>query len=175
MSTETKQLYKLIILYLLDHVEYPLSNSRLTEFFGEKQYAPYFNVQQALAELVEDNYVAADKTRNTTRYSITPSGSQTLTLFIKDISPDICIDIKDYLRENSISIREDSAYPADYTPLENGEFKVRLRILERNQPIFELHLYVPTKEAAERVCSNWDKKNADVYRLTVENLLPEHM
>ncbi len=42
--------YKLIILYMLRKVTFPLSNSQITEFMIEKEYTDYFHIQEALNE-----------------------------------------------------------------------------------------------------------------------------
>ena len=44
---DTLSLYKLIILKMLEQVEYPLTNSQITEFILDKEYTNYFTVQQA--------------------------------------------------------------------------------------------------------------------------------
>ena len=58
MQPEALMLYKLIILYILDRVDFPMTNSRLTDFITTKEYTNYFNVQQVLSDLVEDGYIS---------------------------------------------------------------------------------------------------------------------
>lgn len=174
MQNETLMLYKLIILYILDCVDYPLTNNRLTEFILERQYTNYFNVQQVLAQLDEDGYVSSTVTRNTTKYQITQAGGQALSLFIDDLNPSIRKDIDNFLKEHSYALREEVAYPADYEKTKSGDYITRLQILERNQPIFEVHLTVPGEEDAIRICNEWDKTNADLYRYAVSKLMSGH-
>ena len=40
-------LYKLIILYMLNQVDFPLTNSQISEFILDKGYTTYFKLQQA--------------------------------------------------------------------------------------------------------------------------------
>lgn len=35
-------LYKLIVLYMLEKVDFPLSNTQISDFFLEKEYTNYF-------------------------------------------------------------------------------------------------------------------------------------
>ena len=51
MLTEPMTLYKLMNLYLLKQVNFPLTNAQLTSFFTEHDYTTYFTLQQALNEL----------------------------------------------------------------------------------------------------------------------------
>ena len=58
MLTEPMTLYKLMNLYMLKQVNFPLSNAQLTSFFTEHEYTTYFTLQQALNELEESCYRA---------------------------------------------------------------------------------------------------------------------
>ena len=51
MLSEPMTLYKLMILYMLKQVKFPLTNSNISDFFVSKEYTTYFIVQQALSEL----------------------------------------------------------------------------------------------------------------------------
>ena len=84
---ETLTLYKLILLYILNKTEFPLTNSQLSEFILDKGYTTYFRIQQALSELLEANFISAEHIRNSSYYSITPSGRETLEFFGDKVSP----------------------------------------------------------------------------------------
>ena len=66
MSEESLTLYKLMILFMLDNLDFPLTNSQLSEFFVNHGYTSYFHLQQAINELVESEFVRAETIRNTT-------------------------------------------------------------------------------------------------------------
>ena len=51
------KLYKLIILYILNRVDFPLTNAQISEFILEEGYTTYFKLQQAISELVEANLI----------------------------------------------------------------------------------------------------------------------
>ena len=63
MLSDPITLYKLMILYMLDHVNFPLTNSQLTDFFLDHEYTTYFTLQQALNELLEAGYLKENKFR----------------------------------------------------------------------------------------------------------------
>ena len=52
-------LYKLIILYMLDRVDFPLTNSQISSFLLDRGYTNYFTLQQAFSELEEANLASA--------------------------------------------------------------------------------------------------------------------
>lgn len=55
MPREAATLYKLMLLYLLNKVDFEMTNTQLTEFILEKKYTNYFQIQTALSELVEED------------------------------------------------------------------------------------------------------------------------
>ena len=71
MLSEPMTLYKLMNLYMLKQVNFPLTNAQLTDFFLQHEYASYFTLQQALSELQDSGLIQAESTHNTTRYVIT--------------------------------------------------------------------------------------------------------
>lgn len=62
--TDALTLYKLIILYMLDKVDFPLTNSQLSEFILDKGYTDYFKLQQAISELQDAEFISVKIIRN---------------------------------------------------------------------------------------------------------------
>ena len=52
MGTESIVLYKLIVLYMLDRVNFTLTNSQISDFVLEKGYTNYFTLQEAINGLI---------------------------------------------------------------------------------------------------------------------------
>ena len=61
---------------MLDNLDFPLTNSQLSEFFVNHGYTSYFHVQQAINELVESSFLRGDLIRNTTNYHLTEAGKE---------------------------------------------------------------------------------------------------
>ena len=87
MLSEPMTLYKLMNLYMLKKVNFPLTNAQLTDFFLQHEYASYFTLQQALGELKDSGLIHAESTHSTTRYEITKEGEENLHFFESNISP----------------------------------------------------------------------------------------
>ena len=83
---EPLTLYKLIILYMLDKVDFPLSNSQISEFILDKEYTTYFKLQQALSELMDAGFIREESTHNRTIYHLTEDGASTIDYFRNNIS-----------------------------------------------------------------------------------------
>ena len=53
MLSEPMTRYKLMILYMLKQVNFPLTSAQLSNFFLDHEYTTYFTLNQALNELLE--------------------------------------------------------------------------------------------------------------------------
>ena len=71
---ESLTLYKLIILYMLNKVTFPLTNSQLSDFILGQEYTTYFHLQQAINEMLEANLLKVEVIRNSSRYHMTEDG-----------------------------------------------------------------------------------------------------
>ena len=173
MQAETLMLYKLIVLYILDKVDFPLTNGQLTNFILEKEYTNYFNIQQAISELIDDNYISSETIRNSSLYQITESGKETLSFFSHSISQAIRDDIDAYLKEHKYSLRNEVSTLADYYEHKKDEYITRLRVMEGESAIIELKLSVPTEREANLICNNWRNRSSDIYAYVISSLIAE--
>lgn len=171
MESDTFMLYKLMILYILSRVSFPLSNAQLTAFILEKEYTNYFNIQRVISELTDDAFITTKTIRNSTLYKITDSGTQTLLFFDNMISAGIKDDIEAYLAQNKYQLQEEVATRADFNQMKKGEFAAHLSVVERDTPIIDLTLTVTTEEEALLLCNNWKEKSSDIYAYLMSTLL----
>ncbi len=163
MQSDTFMLYKLIILQILNRVNFPLTNAQLTAFILEKEYTNYFNIQRAISELIDDAYITTNTIRNSTLYRITESGSETLQLFDNMIASGIKDDIEVYLTQNKYELQEEVSTPSDFYQIKKGEYAVHLKVIERDISLIDLSLIVTTEEEASLMCNNWKDKSSDIY------------
>lgn len=70
MSQDTLMLYKLMILYMLNKVDFPLTNSQISEFILDKGYTNYFTLQQALHDLSDTELIRTEHIHNNSYYSM---------------------------------------------------------------------------------------------------------
>lgn len=173
MNSDTLMLYKLMILYILSRVNFPLTNAQLTVFILEKGYTNYFNIQQVISDLISDSFITVKTVRNSSLYRITDSGLETLRLFDHLISQGIKDDIETYLRENKYELRDEVSMPADYYQVKKGEFAAHLGVIERETHIIDLTLVVTTEEEAVKICNNWKGKSSNVYSYLMSSLLED--
>lgn len=164
-------IYKLIVLYMLKNSEAALTNSQISDFILEHEYTNYFQLQQAVSELVEAELLEKHQISNTSRYLITDDGKNALSYFEEELSPDIKEEVKEYLKAEGVKIQEQFLTPADYYKTDKGTYAVRCQIIERNVSQMDLTMLAPGLEAAKSICRRWPDKCQAVYNKIMEELL----
>ena len=141
MLSEPMTLYKLMNLYMLKKVNFPLTNAQLSNFFLEWDYTTYFTLQQALNELLDSGLIKMETLHNSTRYEITREGEETLEFFGKKISPAIIRDMDNYLKENRFRMRNEVGVVSDFYKSTNQDYVVRCEVREgKNVQIGRAHV-----------------------------------
>lgn len=171
MQSDTFMLYKLIILYILSRVKFPLTNAHLTAFILEKEYTNYFNIQQAISELLDDAFISCDTIRNSSMFRITDSGRQTLQFFDNMISQGIKDDIETFLTQNKHMLQDEVSTTSELFFARKGEYIVHLKVVEREITLIDLSLTVTTEEEATSMCNNWKDKSSEIYAYLMSSLL----
>ena len=169
--SEAFTFYKLIIMYMLSKVDFPLTNAQISEFILDKGYTTYFKLQQALAELCESELIREETTHNRTLYHLTEDGAESIQFFKNKISKAIQEDIDIFLKEKNYELKNETAIKADYYKNTAGEYSVRCQVLEQQEPLIDLTLSVPSKAEAEKIAANWQKKNQSIYAWLMAQLL----
>lgn len=169
--SETFTLYKLIVLYMLSKVDFPLTNAQISEFILDKGYTTFFKLQQALSELKDAELIREETIHNRTLYHLTDDGEESIFYFKNKISKPIQDDIDQFLKEKKYDLKNETAIKADYYKNTAGEFSVRCQVTEQQEPLIDLTLSVPTEAEAEKIAANWQKKNQSIYAWLMAQLL----
>lgn len=169
--TETFTLYKLIVLYMLDKVDFPLTTSQISEFILDKGYTTYFKLQETLGEMMDSGLLKVETTHNRTLYHLTEEGAETIQFFSNKISPAIQNDIDEFLKEKRYDLKEEVAIKSDYYLNTNHEYEVRCQIEENGSSLIDLKITVPTEIEAETIAGNWSRQSQELYALLLTKLL----
>lgn len=170
MVQDPLTLYKLIVLYILDRVNFKMTRSQLSGFILEKEYTNFMTLQQVFSDLQEAELIKADTLMNRTYFSITEEGQKTLSYFGNRIGDTIIAEIDGFLAEKNLELKNESSVTAKYYKATGGGYEVELVAKEKETELVNIKLSVPAEEIAEEVCDNWYKKNGDVYRYLVGEL-----
>ena len=164
-------LYKLIILYYLQQVSYPLTTSQISDFVVTQNYMSWFRMKEVLDDLTENKLIEAVNDEHMTHYTITQQGLDLLTYLTDDLSSDIKEDVRLYLKEHSFEMRGAAFTSAKYNWVAGEGYVVRCKVSEGEKSLIDLVLTVEEESAAQTICDNWYRKNADVYAYLMNELL----
>jgi len=163
-------LYKLIVLYMLSRVDFPLTKAQIGDFILEKEYTTFLTLQQAIGELIDSGLVTAQSIRNRTHLSITKEGRETLNFFKNQINDSIIADIDEFFRQNEIELRNEVSILANYYKSTSGEYEAHLSAKDKGIDLVNITISVPSEETAISICDNWQHKNQEIYQYLISQL-----
>lgn len=170
MTQDPLTLYKLIVLYMLERVSFPMTTAQISDFILDREYTNFLTLQQVLNEITDAHLISAQSIGNRTHLMLTEEGRETLHFFQNRISDAIKQDIDTYFRENEFTMRNEVSILADYYKSTSGEYEAHLVAKDRGIKLVDLTLSVPTEELAAGICDNWQKKNQEVYQYLTQAL-----
>lgn len=162
---------KIILLYILDKINLPVSNLQITKLILENKFMNYFMFQQILDELVVDNLLFSKIMDNKTFYSITEKGKNTLGYFPGLMPPGIKLLIDNNISPITQNIRNETLITSDFLPKSENEFVVSLKVNEDNFTLLDLKVTVGTKGDARAICDNWDNNSQAIYAEIIDSLI----
>ncbi len=170
-NQEKIAVYKLVILYILQQTDMPLSENRLSEMSASLNLMEYFQLKTSLYDLLKNHLIAETEQINGKFFHITDSGRTTLSFFETDLLFSLRQKINHYLQTHQQDILLEKTIYAEYIRLSDHQYRIVLRILENELPVFELSFFAQSAAEAEKYIFSWKSRAYDVYRSTFETLL----
>lgn len=164
---------KLLLLYIFQQLEVPVSHSQLTDFVLENELMNYFMFQQFLAELKESGFITEEDENQLQRFCITEKGINTLKYFINRLSKQQLEKMDQLLSIQKSQMVKNAEVTADYVKLEENDVLVTLKVIEREVPLINISLNVPNTKQAKIICDNWKNKTQQIYGSLISMLIEE--
>ena len=119
---------------------------------------------------MDTHLILERKQGNSICYEITPEGQKTLSYFEKNMSDSIRLEVDSYILEKGYEMRNENSITAEYYRTPEQEYTVQLGVLEKNAPLIQLKITVPTEEMAKNLCHNWPEKSQEIYASVMTSL-----
>lgn len=159
-DSETLAENKVLILYILDQTNKPITNDNLYKLVLTAIDMNYFYFQQFLLDLIETKFVITYKKEGQDIYELTEHGKNTLDLTL-DILPGIVkLKIDTNLKSTLETVEEERSIIAEYTPKNENNYIINCKIIDNNETVFEVKSFAYSREQAKDIVDNW-KSNAD--------------
>ncbi len=161
----SKTQIKLLVNYLVANIREPISSSIIIEALQIHGLANYFEVTQAVDDLIENgNLSEADE-----MLYITPKG----VVSLGELSEELPNSVKETALADAMKLilleKRESENTVDIKKTENGYF-VTFRVMHKDLPLMELTVYAADIEQAEQLKGNFLKDPAHVYSTVAASL-----
>lgn len=169
-DSETLAENKVLILYILDQTNKPITNDNLYKLVLTAVDMNFFYFQQFLLDLINTKFVITYKKEEQDIYELTELGKNTLDLTL-DILPGIIkLKVDTNLKATLEKVEEEHSVVAEYTPKNENNYIINCKIVENNETVFEVKTFAYSREQAKEIVDNW-KNNADKIYPEILNLL----
>ena len=155
---------KIFILFLLDEMNYPLTESVIYDIIEENDYVGRFDFKEYFSELVEYGHITKLGDGPDAKYIISPNGH--------NVAAELQGSLHDHMRERTriAALRRLSLYrrgaevECTITPTETGKFVVRCLITEKGEPLLDTSHTVLSKKEAEIIRDHFLEAPEEVLR-----------
>lgn len=163
---------KLIILFILNKFDIPLTQTQLTDFILDMNLMNYFTASQYINEMHEQNFLLCLENNNSPIYLLSKDGKNTLLIFNDKLPKQKCEDIITKVKIYRSKFAQAREIRAEYNKKidTKNEFEVILKLFESGNPLMNLSFTVFSQNTAKKICSSW-KNNATIYYSKLLELL----
>lgn len=158
---------KLILLFVLDKMEIPLTENSILEICcSQNNWINYMDCMDLLSQLLTSKFIYKPNTNNNeSRYSITVAGRECLSQFFTKIPASLRNSISKFATENKLHFKRNQEYISNYYKSIDGSYVVELRILEplTTDSIFEVLIKTDTRHNAIVACKKWRELAPNIY------------
>lgn len=154
---------KLWILYFLRAVDMRLTNEQLVRVSMDNGWTNYFDLQEALIDLVDNALIALVHKPNDNYYALTPAGVDALGQFETRIPFSTREALSQYADDNRETLRKQTQVLSDLRAQGDGQYQVTLKLLENSNQLAKVSLLVDSRESAWRVRDAWDSRSDELY------------
>ena len=157
-NTTTLAENKVLILYILN-----LVNGDITE-------DGLFNIITSI-NLIDSKLVGIYTKEDEQVLRITSEGKNAYIL-TKDVMPGILKLKADSIFKQAFSnIEEEASVIAEYTPKNENDYTVKLKIVENNETVFEVRTFAGSRDMAKKLVDNWNENANSIYPKILDILL----
>ncbi len=143
---------RILLCYLLSSVNRPLSLTQITDIVRRDELVNYFELSDSIPDMIKSGHIHVDHTEDKEDYyTATDLGretSETLERSLPKTVRDKTIRAATRLLARA---KRDSYAKFDSTPCDNGGYTARMRILDGNDELLNLSVFLPDRAQVESV------------------------
>ena len=141
----------------------PVPNALIVDTLMLEQFVNYFDLQQRMAELEEEELVTYYVQDHDKFYSLTEKGSQALGFFGSRIPKTVRERLLRVIKLKIKDLRNSLSIKATYEKVNDIEYAVKLGISEGNFDMFGISLAVSDELMAKKICAAFKDNPQTMY------------
>lgn len=161
---------KVLILYVMAHVNYPVTVQQIYELCYQDECLSYFDVCTAVPQMVESTHLRQVEDEC---YVITEKGKADGALTQDSIAFSVKQRAENAVARFNRQIRRSSFIKTQITERKSGDFSVIMMLDDEAGNLMTLELVAPNQRQAVRLAKLMEKKAESVYNLTMTELLDD--
>ena len=147
-NTTTLAENKVLILYILNLIDEGITQDGLFKIISSINNINYFYFKQVLTDLIDSKLVGVYTKEDEQILKITTEGKNAY-LLTKDVMPGLLkLKADNIFKKEFSTIEEASSVIAEFTPKNENNYTVKLKIVENNETIFAVKTYAGSRERA---------------------------
>lgn len=161
---------KLLILYVMARVLYPVELQKIYELSYQDDTLSYFDLAQAVPQMVESGHLEEVEGK---RYIITEKGREACAVTEDAVAYPVMQRAQAAIDRFNRSVRRSSFVKTAVKQREEGDFSVLLTLNDEVSNLLKLELMAPTQKQAYRLAEAFSEKAESIYKAVMDRLLSE--
>ena len=155
---------KIFILYLLEHINYPLDYSTIHDVCIQNGYVGGFDFVACFSELKELGHILEDAENGESYYVISPTGR----MVSAELQSNILLSIREKSLKSAMHLlsfkKRNATMASSVEKRQDGKFILHCEIIEPHGDVLRLDLAMSSRLHAEGMKKKFDKDPESVYR-----------
>ncbi len=160
---------KLLILFAIDELG-PLTSLQLLQFLAENNLMDYITMQLTLGDMMDSGHLRSIPHALGTLYTLSREGRESLALFLHRLPHSTRVLIHSAVPGWKPRFARETQMLADFHRREDGIFDLRLRLMEKDSPLLDMTLILPTRDLADQLSRRWPEAAPAFYGYLMKEL-----
>lgn len=153
-----------LVCYVLDHTEQPLTSQLLQEAVLKDGLANYFEFAQAFGKLQQDGHILKETGKdNIERFHLSEKGAQAARVFYDSLPASVRHMATEAVRIALLRQRREKEILTEIEKTEDG-YKLTIRMTDIGSDLLSVSMFLPTKEECEAVQKRFRSDPAYIYQ-----------
>lgn len=162
---------KLLILYIMARVMYPVDLQKIYELAYQDDCLSYFDLAQAVPQMVETGHLEEVEGG---RFVITEKGREACAVTEDAVAYPVMQRAQAAIDKFNRAVRRSSFVKSKIVKRDGGDYSVQLSLNDEVSDLLKMELMAPTQRHAHRLANAFEENAELIYRVIMDQLLTQN-